>query len=83
MKNEIESIKERNKRVETDKAWETSKTRRAIIAVLTYFIVVVFLYMINAPKPWLTAFIPAIGYALSTLTMPIFKRIWVRLFYKK
>lgn len=30
MKKEISAILERNRRVESDKAWETSKTRRAI-----------------------------------------------------
>lgn len=31
----VEAIEERNKRVETDKAWETSWTRRICIMVLT------------------------------------------------
>lgn len=35
----IESIQNRNARVETDKAWETSLTRRAIIAIGTYVII--------------------------------------------
>ena len=32
---EIQKIHERNKKVELDKAWETSKTRKVSIAVLT------------------------------------------------
>lgn len=43
LKQEIENIKARNKRVEKDKAWETSLTRRIFIAVSTYILVVVFL----------------------------------------
>jgi len=31
LKEEIEKIKERNKRVEADKAWETSYSRRALL----------------------------------------------------
>ncbi len=31
MKEEIEQIKERNRQVETNKAWETSKTRRPLL----------------------------------------------------
>ena len=37
LEKEIKEIKERNKRVETDKAWETSWTRKICIALLTYF----------------------------------------------
>lgn len=81
--NEIESIKERNKRVEIDKAWETSKTRRIIIAIMTYIVIVIFLILINAPYPFLNAIVPAVGFILSTLTLPLFKRLWVNYFYKK
>ena len=35
LEKELEAIKERNKRVEADKAWETSKNRRGIIAAAT------------------------------------------------
>tara|TARA_Y100000310_G_C20599440_1_gene772245 strand:- start:1137 stop:1388 length:252 start_codon:yes stop_codon:yes gene_type:complete len=75
---DVDSIKARNKRVEADKAWETSYTRRSIITVLTYIVIVIFLYTINAPKPWFNALVPAIGYFLSTLTMPFVKKWWIR-----
>lgn len=73
----IKAIEERNKRVESDKAWETSIMRRSIIAILTYFVVVLFLYLIHAPKPWWNACVPTGGYVLSTLTLPFFKKWWI------
>jgi hypothetical protein len=82
MKEEIELIKQRNKRVEIDKAWEISKTRKVIIAIMTYIIVVIFLLTIRAPYPFLNALIPAIGFVLSTLTLPIIKKQWVKRHYK-
>ncbi|MCH8067361.1 MAG: hypothetical protein IIC69_02155 [Nanoarchaeota archaeon] len=83
MGKEINLIKERNRRVETDKAWETSNTKRAIITVMTYIVIVIFLFIINAPSPWLTALVPTIGYLLSTLTMPLFKKLWIKSINKK
>ncbi len=82
MKKEIDFIKERNKRVEADKAWELSKTRRVSIAVMTYFIVAIFLIMIGIPKPWFNALIPSIGFFLSTLTLPFLKRFWLKKVYR-
>jgi hypothetical protein len=82
MTEEIERIKERNRRVEADKAWEIGKTRRVIIAAITYTVVAVFLIMINAPYPWLNALIPVAGFILSTLTLTFFKRRWIRYFYR-
>jgi hypothetical protein len=76
MDDRITQILKRNKRVELDKAWETSFTRRAIIAMLTYGIIGVFLIVINAPRPWLSALVPTAGFILSTLSMPFFKRWW-------
>ena len=76
--NEIEEIKNRNARVELDKAWETSWTRRLFIAVITYAIAGIWLMLINDNYPWLKAFVPSGGYILSTLSLPIIKNWWVK-----
>ncbi len=78
----IEDILKRNSRVEADKAWETSKTRRAIIATVTYFVAVAFMYKIGVGDPFRNAFIPTGGYLLSTLSLPYFKTLWLKRFYK-
>ena len=44
---EINNIKERNKRVELDKKWETSLTRKIFIMVLTYIVVIIYSYLIR------------------------------------
>ena len=77
-KTQVESILERNARVEVDKAWETSKTRRLFIAAATYLIVLYFLITIGLPNPFFNAFIPVIAYLLSTLSLPIFKTLWMK-----
>jgi len=81
MKKEIESIKERNKRVEIDKAWEMSKTRKIILAIMTYIVVVIFLLAIKAPYPFFNALVPVLGFILSTLTLPIIKKQWINRYY--
>lgn len=80
---EIEKIKERNKRVEADKAWETSWFRRISIAVLTYIVIVIFFTFAGLPKPFINSIVPTIGFLLSTLTLSIFKKIWIKHFDKK
>lgn len=70
-------IEDRNRRVEGDKAWETSVTRRAMICVLTYVIVLVYNWAIGGTRPYLTAFVPVGGYLLSTFTIPVVKRRWI------
>jgi preprotein translocase subunit SecF len=78
IKNEIQRIKERNRRVETDKAWETSHTRKIIIAVLTYFVVVLFFISAGFSNPFLNAIVPTVGFLLSTLSLSYFKEIWMK-----
>lgn len=80
---EIQKLKERNERVELDKAWETSKTRRGLLAAATYVVVGIFLASINAPNPWTNALIPAGAYVLQTLTLPVLKNWWSEHKYKK
>ena len=80
---EINSIKERNQKVETDKAWEVSKFRVASIAVMTYIIIAVVFYMIGVRNFLVSALIPTVGYYLSTQSLPFIKRWWVNGMYKK
>ncbi len=74
---EIDAIKARNKRVETDKAWETSWTRRLCIAALTYIVVVVYSFTISQVQNiWLSSLVPVIGFTLSTLSLSLIRKIW-------
>lgn len=43
----IKNIQNRNRRVELDKKWETSLTRRLFIMILTYIIIVIYSYLIR------------------------------------
>jgi hypothetical protein len=78
----IESIQQRNRRVEADKAWETSWTRRLSIAALTYIFLVIYLPFLGLERSWLHATVPVIGYLLSTQTLPLIRQWWLRDFYK-
>lgn len=80
---ELEKIKERNNRVESDKAWEGSYTRKFLIMVLTYFVVVSFFYYMNLGNPWVNAIVPSLGFILSTLSLPLFKKLWIQYLYKR
>ena len=78
LQKEIAAIKQRNQRVEDDKAWETSYTRRALIAAATYVIVVVFLFHIGDKNALIDALVPTIGYLLSTISAPFVKQWWLK-----
>lgn len=76
LQKEISKITERNQRVETDKAWETSYTRRGLLTLFTYLAIGLYLNAIQVPNPWFNAIVPAVGFMLSTLTLPFFKELW-------
>ena len=83
IKKEIEIIKQRNKRVEADKAWETSFSRKILIAIFTYMVIVIFFYFAGFPKPFTNSIVPALAFVVSTSTLPFFKRLWLNYIYKK
>ena len=79
LKNRIEKIEKRNKSVETDKAWETSWTRRICIMMLTYIIVITYSYLIKKyDNILLSSLVPVIGFTLSTLSIRVVRKIWER-----
>lgn len=75
---EIEKIKERNRKVEIDKAWETSWSRKIIIAILSYLVVGVTFAFFGMPRPWISAFVPAIAYLISMTSLSMLKSWWIQ-----
>ena len=82
METEIEKINERNKRVELDKSWEVSKTRRGIIAAFTYVVAAFFLSAIGNEMSHVNALVPVGGYLFSTLSLPVIKKWWTSKYSK-
>lgn len=74
----IEEIEARNKRVENDKAWETSFIRRIIIIVFTYIFAVLYLKVADTTNPYFGAVVPCAGFFLSTLSLKIVKKVWTK-----
>ena len=79
LESQISDILERNRRVEADKAWEVSWCRRISIAILTYAIALLFLWLIGSERFWMNAGVPALGYLLSTLSLPWVKKRWIKI----
>ena len=76
----IKKIEERNKRVELDKKWETSWTRRICIMILTYIVVIIYSYVISKyTNIFLSSLVPVIGFTLSTLSLKLVRKIWEKL----
>ena len=74
---ELRAIKERNAKVEANKAWETSHFRIVSIVVATYVIAALALLSIGNDHPYRNALIPAIGFFLSTQSLPFLKEWWI------
>ena len=76
LENRVEAIEKRNARVELDKAWEISWTRRISIGLLTYAVILVYLIIIDDDKPFINAAVPIVGFLLSTLVLHQVRNIW-------
>ena len=73
----LDAIEERNKRVELDKSWETSWTRKICIMILTYIVVIIYSYFIrNFDNIFLSSLVPVIGFTLSTLSLKLIRTKW-------
>lgn len=73
----IDDIEKRNRRVEGDKAWETSTLRKILIVVLTYIFAVLYLKIADTTNPFFGAVVPCVGFFLSTQTLSIIKKKWL------
>lgn len=83
LEQELAAIKERNAKVEADKAWETSLVRRLFIAGVTYIVAAIYMEMAGLGNPILGACVPTGGYLLSTFSLPPLKKFWINKCYRK
>ena len=72
----IKDIESRNKRVEMDKAWETSLLRKILIIIFTYIFAVLYLKIADTTNPWFGAVVPCVGFYLSTQSINFVKSWW-------
>ena len=79
----VAKIESRNTAVESDKAWETSFSRRALVAAFTYFTIALYMKFVVGIDPWVNAIVPTVGFLLSNLTLPFFKNLWQKYLYKE
>ncbi len=77
LQEQIDEINTRNKRVEIDKAWETSLTRKVMVIVLTYLVVMVLFLVMTLPNPFVNAIIPSAAFVISNLSIPVVKKWWI------
>ncbi len=76
LESRITEIEVRNARVENDKAWETSLTRKISILLMTYVILWVYMNLLGVENWYLHALVPTCGYFLSTLALPVIRNMW-------
>lgn len=80
---EINKIKERNRRVENEKEWETSWIRKILIGVLTYLVISLFFLVAELPNPFINSIVPTLAFILSTLSLSYIKNLWLKYINKK
>jgi len=78
LKKEVDEIKARNKRVEAEKAWETSGFRIVSLTALSYVVTAIAFFTIGIENFLLQALIPTAAYITSTLSLPILKKAWLK-----
>ncbi len=74
----LRKVEERNRRVEAEKSWEVSWTRRLSLAALTYVAIAILMWALEIPDPLVNAIIPAVALLLSGPTMNIVKELWIK-----
>ena len=75
----IDTILRRNKKVDLDKAWETSWTRRISVSTLTYIVMAIFLWVIDVEHYLFGALVPTLGFMISTFKLQFIRTIWEKL----
>ncbi|MDP2691257.1 MAG: hypothetical protein Q8O95_02530 [bacterium] len=78
LKKRVKAIEWRNSKVELDKAWEISLTRRVVLSLITYLIIAAVIWSFDLPQPLINALIPALALLLAAPTLRMIRSFWER-----
>ncbi|MFA5876872.1 MAG: hypothetical protein WC880_00715 [Candidatus Paceibacterota bacterium] len=78
LEREVQLIRERNSKVGAEKAWEVSWFRIFTITIITYIVACFILAVLGVRNFILNALLPAVGYFLSTQSLPLVKKWWIQ-----
>lgn len=73
----LDIIEKRNRRVELDKAWEISLTRRILVTIATFVVIGLYLSWLGVNQPWLNAIVPVLAFIISTFVVQRAKITWI------
>lgn len=76
LERQMAEVLARNRRVEMNKAWETSRTRLGCVTFVTYVTMVLVFAVLGSQKPLRDALVPTAGFFLSTLSLPFVRKLW-------
>lgn len=74
----VERIRLSGKYSNLQKNWENSRIRVITVAVSMYVLTLTFMLILQVQNPIVSALLPTVGYMLSTNSIPLVRRIWVR-----
>ena len=76
IENELAAIRDRNRQVESNKAWETSRVRLFSITGITYVTMLSVFVVLGSSRPFADALVPTTGFFLSTLSLSFLRARW-------
>ncbi len=82
VRRDVLELQQRNARVELDKAWETSWTRRLVIAAAIWAGAWPWLVSLGVAHAARHALVPSVAYVVSTLSLPVVKRVWMHIRFR-
>jgi hypothetical protein len=75
VENELAAIRNRNYRVESNKAWEKSRVRLFSITGITYVTMVLVFLVLDSSRPFVDALVPTTGFFLSNLSLSFLRAL--------
>lgn len=78
LEHRVALIEQRNRRVEGNKVWETSRTRMLAISSLTYAVMTLIFMALSSNRPMFDAVVPTLGFVISTLSLSMIRGWWER-----
>jgi len=70
------------KYIALQKKWDQSRIRITLNASGVYLVTVIFMHVLAIENPAVSALIPVFGYVITTISLPLVKKLWIKSYLK-
>ncbi len=77
LKKELDTLHDDIRTLKIQQDWNTSVLKHGLVIFMNYLIMLILMYILNIESPFISALLPTLGYAITSISLNSIKKYWI------